>query len=185
MLARPFVLCLVSSAITCVIAAPTTPTDADPSSSTDSEFPEVIPGPGMPSLESLGLTTADLYRNSTLKALSANHVELLITCEKGGLTVSQSSAQACVNYLTSLGTTDCMVPANGLSRFYSSGNANIWGTNVWGNGQDVHSWCSDVGITAQDIVSGCVITSGQVEGYGPAAQNSNLQVSVEAYDTVC
>ncbi|KAH9478526.1 hypothetical protein JR316_0008981 [Psilocybe cubensis] len=165
-------ICLWVSAITC--------TNATPSPSNEPDYPEVIPGPGLPSLESLGLTSADLHRNRTMSKAFSDSAEFLVVCIAGGSTVSVGNAQACVNYLANLGTTDCGVPANpGVISFCVSGDASICGTNIWGNGQEVHSWCSDVAISAQAIVNGCQVTSGQVEGYAPAAQNSNLQVDVE------
>uniref|UniRef100_A0A8H7XK45 Uncharacterized protein n=1 Tax=Psilocybe cubensis TaxID=181762 RepID=A0A8H7XK45_PSICU len=171
---RSLALCFLVSALTCIIAAPATSEDAK-LPPTDSEYPEVIPGPGLPSLESLGLTSADLYRNRTMNALSSrNEDDYIIYCLTGGATTSVSTAQVCINYLSSLGTGDCMVPANpDVITFCSSGQSVICGTNVWGNGQAVHSWCSDVAVTAQSIVDLCQ-TNGQVDGYGQAAENSNM-----------
>ena len=40
-----------------------------PALSSSADFPEVIPGPGMPSLKSLGLTSADLYLGNSMTSM--------------------------------------------------------------------------------------------------------------------
>lgn len=75
------------------------------------EFEEVIPGLGMPSLEELGLTSADLYEMSPvpLNTLQERALVKRATCRVAGAAHCQTAnAQACVNYLNSLGTRDCV-----------------------------------------------------------------------------
>ncbi|KAH9477676.1 hypothetical protein JR316_0009902 [Psilocybe cubensis] len=107
-----------------------------------SEVPQVIPGPGLPSLESLGLTSSDLHVDHLKRDLTARKAEM-ITCEDfEGSMVSAANAQACINYLNSIGTTSCGVPADSSDViFCETADAYIWGTNLWGAGQaETASW---------------------------------------------
>ncbi|EAU89832.2 hypothetical protein CC1G_06984 [Coprinopsis cinerea okayama7 len=81
------------------------------------------PGEGLPSLEELGLTTADLLKpipEETLAAIRAEY-ESITPSEESGLVrrydpvchdgrIPLADANACYNYLNSLGTTTCRVP---------------------------------------------------------------------------
>ncbi|EHL03377.1 hypothetical protein M7I_0598 [Glarea lozoyensis 74030] len=62
---------LLTLTITIHVVAYVVPKEVQPSTevvssvdATEEEFPEVIPGPGMPRLASLNLTSADLYRGT-------------------------------------------------------------------------------------------------------------------------
>ncbi|KAL5318424.1 hypothetical protein ACEPPN_013484 [Leptodophora sp. 'Broadleaf-Isolate-01'] len=79
-------------------------------------YPEVIPGPGMPSLAELGLTSEQLYTTTPN-----------LHCPNALANVD--SVIACFNYLMSLGTSGCGVDRYNGKRFCTSGNAKVDGLN--------------------------------------------------------
>ncbi|KIJ51549.1 hypothetical protein M422DRAFT_244710 [Sphaerobolus stellatus SS14] len=138
---------------------------------------EVIPGPGLPSLESLGLTSAALFKKSSITAgesLLTKHFDT--TCQTFN-TVSAANAEACVNFLRALGQQACAVNGDN-SLFCTAGDANIFGSNISG-GPSASSFCSDVAIGAQNILNACTLSNGQVEGAAAANGNGFLVVSIE------
>ncbi|PPQ94358.1 hypothetical protein CVT25_000686 [Psilocybe cyanescens] len=148
-------------------------------------FAEVIPGPGLPSLESLGLTSADLYRGYSDRSVARDSINTSLakrvptTCQNiAGHTVSAANAKACVTYLRNLGTTPCGLTSDNII-FCQSGDAAIGGSNLKGQGQLVSSYCSDVAIGAQNILNQCTQSNGQVEGYAAANGNGDIVVSIE------
>jgi hypothetical protein len=77
-------------------------------------YPEVIPGPGLPSLASLNLTSADLYEldyhtilsDITSREESAPLVPRFnLNCD--GQKCQATDAVACINYLAMLGSETC------------------------------------------------------------------------------
>ena len=131
-------------------------------------YPEVIPGPGLPSLASLGLTSADLY-NRTIEdnrtrphhfprhkhianiiphpapfPLSAGILERRFDPGCGpseSAYTSVSNIIACYNFLRSIGGNACVVngQAGSRSTFCSAGDGKISGTNIR-NGPVSSSW---------------------------------------------
>lgn len=94
------------------------------------EIEEVIPGPGMPSLEELGLTSADLYEMSPvpLNSLEQRALVKRATCRLPGTNYCQTgNAQACVNYLNSLGTRNCVAQWFPPSDMCVAGQCHIYG----------------------------------------------------------
>ncbi|KAJ7926811.1 hypothetical protein B0H13DRAFT_1599282, partial [Mycena leptocephala] len=114
-----------------------------------SDFPEVIPGPGFPSLVSLGLTSEELYKriptpgttSFPLLAARMNSVTSegmkrlwpLFTLECGEVPPACPVANAimCFNFLNALGTTACTVNGENVT-FSTSGSCNWFGSNVSG-----------------------------------------------------
>ncbi|KAI0060396.1 hypothetical protein BV25DRAFT_1807463, partial [Artomyces pyxidatus] len=144
-------------------------------------YPTVIPGPGLPSLESLNLTSADLYTTDIslgmypLSSCSAVPVQTLIvglTEARGELearytnecftytTASVNNVIACFNYLQSIGSNNCGVVSN--IDFCEAGDAQISGSNIAGAGE-VSSSCHDVALGVQWIFTNCN-NGGQVGG---------------------
>lgn len=116
--------------------------------------PEVIPGPGLPSLASLGITSDDLYKS---KAYTRNWLpldrkwdliycigELVIDSVNGlskrfdnfcgggrGATGNVDDVIACFDYLNRLGTTRCGVPGdNNQHIFCTAGTASVNGVSL-------------------------------------------------------
>lgn len=94
------------------------------------EIEEVIPGPGMPSLAELGLTSADLYEMSPvpLNSLEERALVKRATCRLPGTNYCQTAnAQACVNYLNSLGTRSCVAQYWPPADMCVAGQCHIYG----------------------------------------------------------
>ncbi|CAA7266214.1 unnamed protein product [Cyclocybe aegerita] len=139
---------------------------------------EVIPGPGLPSLVSLGLTSADLFKkvpeiNSTVAPQLSKRFDDF--CQNTNL-VNRDNAIACYNYLNALGTTACGVDTN--IDFCVAGDAHIGGSNIAGG--HASSYCRDVATGALWIINNCNINN-RVEGAAAAYGNGNLIVSIEPW----
>ena len=65
----------------------------------------IIPGPGMPTLESLNLTTADLFNTHTLEQLEPS-LAAATTC-RGVNMADNNDVVTCFNYIYAIGTRTC------------------------------------------------------------------------------
>ncbi|KAH7388759.1 hypothetical protein BKA66DRAFT_440428 [Pyrenochaeta sp. MPI-SDFR-AT-0127] len=136
-------------------------------------FPEVIPGEGFPSLESLNLTSEYLY---SLPKPESVELEMSIMADPrcGGNYTPVSGAIACFHYLNSLGTQQCGVPISQRSIVMcSSGNSQITGHGIGHS-----SWCQHVALGALWSIDHCTRPQGDVAGIAPAYGNGDLMVSV-------
>ncbi|EFI27096.1 hypothetical protein CC1G_15226 [Coprinopsis cinerea okayama7 len=111
----------------------------------------VVPGEGLPSLESLNLTSAELYHRAQVRfdlqhASSAHESSLERRyepqCDGKGINIQR--AYSCFEYLLALGNTPCVVTSAG-ARFChttdASGNVAWWGeTNGIGGGTTQSTW---------------------------------------------
>ncbi|KAG2008044.1 hypothetical protein CC2G_013516 [Coprinopsis cinerea AmutBmut pab1-1] len=131
------------------------------------KVPEVVPGPGLPSLESLNITSADLYEKAiarvvSLHAKSPNEESSLTkrydpTCD--WIIISAIDAYSCYYYLEYLDTTPCVVPSYGSRFCHSTGGYNgdvAWygSTNGigWGTTQ---STCREVAWGGIWVINNC------------------------------
>ncbi|KIM21874.1 hypothetical protein M408DRAFT_299648 [Serendipita vermifera MAFF 305830] len=128
------------------------------------EYPEVIPGEGLPSLASLGLTSKGLYEDigvSEKRSLLSRYDR--ICYDNGCGRVPRGDAQACINYLRNLGTQACTVPGSGQTvTMCRAGQAIIYGYNP--TGHSVSSYCSDVALGGQHVIDGCTDGNSLVAG---------------------
>jgi len=147
-------------------------------------YPEIIPGRGLPSLESLGLTSADLYErgmpalargNDGLDLESFSLAKRAATCETFSV-APLNDVMACFNFLNSIGTHSCSVNGDN-ALFCHAGQAVITGSNVSGTG-NAASLCSDVALGLKAILATCNV-GGQVGGNNAANGNGFLTVGVE------
>ncbi|CCM03422.1 uncharacterized protein FIBRA_05553 [Fibroporia radiculosa] len=140
---------------------------------------EVIPGSGMPSLESLGLTSEELFAKGPPPALTSRITELQKRYDPVCQTYSTGSVDnviACFNYLKALGTKPCTV--NGDNNIMcTAGDAQVGGSNVSG-GPSASSYCSDAALGVQWIFTNCN-QGGQVGGSQAANGNGDLIMSVD------
>ncbi|KAJ7222809.1 hypothetical protein C8J57DRAFT_1482253 [Mycena rebaudengoi] len=149
---------------------------------TAEEYPEVIPGPGLPSLASLNITSAELYRTvptQDIKKSLARRFPLL--CNE----VPQCSiadATACFNFLNALGHQACTVPGpvGGSSTFCTAGGCHWFGGNIKQGGGSVSSFCSDVATGGATIIFGCSQLNGLVSGANAANGNGDLIVTISS-----
>ncbi|KFX94117.1 hypothetical protein V495_02312 [Pseudogymnoascus sp. VKM F-4514 (FW-929)] len=153
---------------------------------------ELVTGPGLPSLESLGLTRKDLENMGRVKIpesynahrarsalLSGKRAQAatIPTCEDN-YTVPKAGAQVCINYLSALGTKPCVITGKFVQVMCTDEGASISGANIK-NLATVQSSCGDVAIAAQWIYDNCgVDTTNMNAGAHFAHGNGDLLVSV-------
>ncbi|KAJ7738041.1 hypothetical protein DFH07DRAFT_892731 [Mycena maculata] len=140
------------------------------------KFPEVIPGAGLPSLESLGLTSAELYmRVPTPLQIKTLEARFNILCGEVPPACSVADAVACSNFLAALGTTACTVNGENVM-FCTAGPCNWFGSNISG-GPSASSFCSDVATGGNVVINTCQ-GNGFVDGANAANGNGNLIVTI-------
>lgn len=146
--------CAISSVKVANAVPATTTTTVTPAA----HYPEVIPGPGLPSLKSLGLTSDDLYKKgpslgkaSSIKSqipFLTNFIEeremfekrFTLQCGSPGPACDVGSAWGCYNYLNGLGHTNCVVSgAYSNIKFCQAGSCSWYGSNI-GGGSSASSW---------------------------------------------
>ncbi|CCM03423.1 uncharacterized protein FIBRA_05554 [Fibroporia radiculosa] len=140
---------------------------------------EVIPGPSFPSLESLGLTSEELFAKGPPPALTSRITELQKRYDpvcQGYSTGSVDNVIACFNYLEALGTTACTVNGDDVI-MCTAGDAEVGGSNISGD-SSVSSYCSDAALGVQWVFTNCNY-EGQVGGSQAANGNGNLIMSVD------
>ncbi|KIJ64457.1 hypothetical protein HYDPIDRAFT_40205 [Hydnomerulius pinastri MD-312] len=137
---------------------------------------EVIPGPGLPSLESLGLTSEELFAKGP-PATKRGEVEKRYTnvCQTYS-TGSVDNVIACFNYLEALGTKACGVNGDNVI-MCTAGDAEVSGSNISG-GPSASSYCSDAALGVQWIFTYCN-SGGRVGGSAAANGNGFLIMSVD------
>jgi hypothetical protein len=138
---------------------------------TADDYPEVIPGPGLPSLASLNLTSAELYQRvpSPGKQNSFPNVTAPLTStisdiangleRRFDLLCNQvpqctlSDATACFNFLNALGHQACTVPDPFLAniKFCTAGGCNWYGSNFKPGGGHVSSFWYIQSEVARDV----------------------------------
>ncbi|KAF2132495.1 hypothetical protein P153DRAFT_308806 [Dothidotthia symphoricarpi CBS 119687] len=140
------------------------------------EYPEVVPGPGLPSLESLGLTTAQLYEMPVPeKSALPSKVRRAGTCGPGSAYTNVNGIIACYNYLNGLGTANCAVPGKGVTNHMcSSGDAVITGQSLAGGGTS--SYCRDVAAAVLWTINSCTRSDQTCAGAQFAGGNGDLSV---------
>lgn len=103
-----------------------------PLSAAEATTPEVIPGPGLPSLASLNLTSAELYAMPVPEGISATlNKRTDGFCGAGRSAASLNDAIACYNYLKNISSSDCGIPAdNQQHNMCASGTAAVSGLDL-------------------------------------------------------
>lgn len=135
---------------------------AVPASGPAKVYPEVVPGPGLPTLAELGLTSEQLYTTNSTQSIgklgtglvlhdvhllmppielreaiarSADYTSMCYTYTTG----SVDNVIACFNYLVNIGTHACGV-GPGSVQFCYAGDAQVTGTNIYGYPSVSSSW---------------------------------------------
>ncbi|KAH8647883.1 hypothetical protein BX600DRAFT_518291 [Xylariales sp. PMI_506] len=144
----------------------------------------ITPGPGLPSLESLGLTIEQINDPNFISKRAIEGAAALPVvprfdpiCNNGLAADSIAGGQACVNYLYALGTTSCAITNyNGVFCVASDGSK-VGGSAIPGSAA---SFCSDVAIGGQWVIDNCNEGNGYVEGSQAANGNGDLIVTLAA-----
>ncbi|KAJ6520980.1 hypothetical protein DFH09DRAFT_1193361 [Mycena vulgaris] len=141
-------------------------------------FPEVIPGPGLPSLASLGLTSADLYKRvPTSEEVSTLEARFDLLCGEVEPPCAVADAVACFNFLNASGTTACTAKGENIT-FCTAGSCKWVGSNISG-GPSASSFCRDVAAGGNAVINTCQ-GNGVVDGANAAIENGNLIVTISA-----
>ncbi|KAF2435942.1 hypothetical protein EJ08DRAFT_656289 [Tothia fuscella] len=156
-----------------------------------STYPKLIPGDGLPSLKSLGLTEADLFnpnfkpsRQTTAPSHPSKLFKRQVSCiYNDQYQTTRSNAIACRNYLTEISTYDCSIGAGEQWRVQCTiGNAEVVGSNYYNYSGGLSSTCGSVAIAAGWVIDNCS-TCGDpncwVEGSYPNPDNTNYVVYVD------
>ncbi|KAM3447400.1 hypothetical protein MY3296_008751 [Beauveria thailandica] len=122
------------------------------------QYPEVVPGPGLPSLESLGLTSEQLYTmepaSSEVDARAAFAPMFTAVCAvDSNAYASKAGLIACYNYLSRIGSQQCTVPSDFRKvRYCFSGDADVNGLSITGRSRTstwyvfaMYFWELDIG----------------------------------------
>ncbi|KAF2281327.1 uncharacterized protein EI97DRAFT_454533 [Westerdykella ornata] len=163
---------------------------ASPVANEATALPQLIPGPGLPTLESLNLTMADLLAMdlpdfpspSPSPSLSANPRSPLHCATHPARFTSPLEIRTCYGYLITAGTRMCGVPARKpdellVGVFCQYGDTLIAGISLTGNAEA--SYCRDVAKAVASITEQCARPQdGWVAGYNTAHGNGNLEVGV-------
>ncbi|KAF1935655.1 hypothetical protein EJ02DRAFT_415413 [Clathrospora elynae] len=142
-------------------------------------YPEVVPGLGLPSLESLGLTSAQLYEMPRPEpaGISIESAQFDSRCgPSDGAYTNVNGVIACYNYLRNLGTTRCGVVGRGIpvTEFCRSGDAHATGQSLTEN--DESSFCSDVAIGLLWVIDHCTRPDQSTAGFSAPNGNGNFFV---------
>ncbi|KAM3523501.1 hypothetical protein MY4038_008164 [Beauveria bassiana] len=144
------------------------------------QYPEVVPGPGLPSLESLGLTSEQLYTMEPASpGISLAHLipsirEIAdkvadtevnaraslapmftpICATDSGAYTDVNNLMACERYLARIGSNDCTVPSGFKTvRYCFAGDADVNGLST--TGKSLTSTCASVAHAVRWIMHNC------------------------------
>ncbi|KAL2143329.1 hypothetical protein VTI28DRAFT_10572 [Corynascus sepedonium] len=140
-------------------------------------YPVVTPGPGLPSLAELNLTSAQLYEIGVPKDLSARD-ELLGQRFEGFCGPDDSAYTnvhdliACFNYLRSLGITSCVAVED--TAMCTAGDTTVYGSALRGTAV---SYCRDVALGLLWVIDHCTRPDQSCAGAQAANGNGDLIVS--------
>ncbi|KAF2018120.1 hypothetical protein BU24DRAFT_461090 [Aaosphaeria arxii CBS 175.79] len=139
-------------------------------------YPDVIPGPGLPSLEDLNLTSAELY-TMPLSQLPNDEMSVMLTpgCGPGNAYTNVTGLIACFNYLNSLGGTRCVVGASGKTEFCHADSSRALGESVTGRSES--SACSDVAFGLLWVIDHCTRPDQSCAGFQAPRGNGNINVT--------
>ncbi|KAH8892415.1 hypothetical protein GQ53DRAFT_646571 [Thozetella sp. PMI_491] len=118
-------------------------------------YPEVIPGPGLPSLAELNLTSAELYNTKPdLFPLLPRAAGFDRKCgpEDRAYTNVQDII-ACFNYLKNLGGVNCGVGQYAVTEMCRAGQAHVTGESISGRSESAS--CTNVATAVLSVINGC------------------------------
>jgi len=139
-------------------------------------FPKVIAGPGLPTPESLGLTSEELYTRVPSPDVMSQIAPLFnLECGEVPPACAVSDAVACANFLIALGQQACVVNGENVE-FCTAGSCHWFGSNISG-GPSASSFCVDVATGGNVVIDVCQ-GFGSVDGANAANGNGNLIVTI-------
>ncbi|KAK3901698.1 hypothetical protein C8A05DRAFT_34614 [Staphylotrichum tortipilum] len=148
-------------------------------------YPEVIPGPGLPSLAELNLTSAQLYEMGPPDAASVALANALakrrpaypLQCGRYDFEYANvDDIVACFHFIQNLGTTSCVAPG-GQGQFVTMCTAGAAQVVAWSyNYQTVSSYCSDVALGLLSVIDRCTRADHTCAGSNAANGNGDFVV---------
>ncbi|KFY82089.1 hypothetical protein V500_10829 [Pseudogymnoascus sp. VKM F-4518 (FW-2643)] len=142
--------------------------------------PEIIPGPGLPSLKELGITSADLYKMERPDSLSleSSSIEARFDPKCGPTNSAYTNVNdivACYHYLKKLGNKRCTAPPNlGIAHFCYAGKGEVSGQALTSKGGS--SYCKHVADAVLWSINHCTRGDKKVAGHQAATGNGELIV---------
>jgi len=104
------------------------------------QFPQVIAGPGLPTPESLGLTSEELYTRVPSPEVMSQIAPLFnLECGEVPPACAVSDAVACANFLIALGQQACVVNGDNVE-FCTAGSCHWFGSNISGGPSASSFW---------------------------------------------
>ncbi|CEJ82905.1 hypothetical protein VHEMI02946 [[Torrubiella] hemipterigena] len=144
------------------------------------KYPEVVPGPSLPSLEEVGLTSAQLYQMGRPKSLSSASTPPSAAAAHTGCGPTDSAYAnvndviACYHYLNNLGDQACHVPGDFHTVIFCvAGGAAIGGQGLRG---DTDHSCREVAAAALWAVDHCTRSDQSVAGFQSVAGDDDVVV---------
>ncbi|USP75997.1 hypothetical protein yc1106_03271 [Curvularia clavata] len=136
----------------------------------------MISGPGLPSLTSLNLTTADIDKLSVTEISTGQVRTSNPQCGPvDDAYTNVTSLIHCFHYLLKLGTTRCEFKRNEVSMLCRYGGIGIViGMGISGEVESGH--CSDVALGLLTVIDGCTRPDMSVAGFARANGNGNIVV---------
>ncbi|KAF2120053.1 hypothetical protein BDV96DRAFT_485620 [Lophiotrema nucula] len=137
-----------------------------------SQYPEVIPGPGLPSLESLNLTSSKLY-NMPIPPLPPNPAFDPKCGPNDSAYTNVNDIIACMQYLYNIPKQRCVGEPNWkVATFCSAGAAKVTAQSIRSDGSV--SICYDAAIAVNYIVDHCTRPDASCAGFQAANGNGEL-----------
>ncbi|EJP69087.1 hypothetical protein HC256_001067 [Beauveria bassiana] len=146
------------------------------------QYPEIVPGPGLPSLASLGLTSEQLYKMESVSpskvnkraSFAPNYVPFCESDQRAHTHVD--GLRMCYTYLSYIGARDCTVPSGFRKALYcNAGDAHINGLSI--NGRSQTSSCASVAGALGWILDNCKLPNNQIAGSQAVSGNADIIVT--------
>ncbi|KAM3505420.1 hypothetical protein MY10362_002970 [Beauveria mimosiformis] len=141
------------------------------------QYPEVIPGPGLPSLEELGLTSAGAVSVTSSQTSADDTLSVLYTPICGPEDKRYTNVDgiiACYHYLNNLGTQNCGIDRE-ISHFCYAGDASVLGQARLLHGASLY--CRDFANAVLWTIDHCTRPDQSCAGIQAAYGNGGLLVA--------
>ncbi|EUC50783.1 hypothetical protein COCMIDRAFT_81103 [Bipolaris oryzae ATCC 44560] len=145
------------------------------------ESHELIPGPGLPTLASLNLTTSDII-NLPLSIIVPTGPRKDPQCGPEDAYTNVDSLITCYKYIKRLGTEYCEFRLREVKTLCRIGGVGVVGIGI---GKDVErSYCSDVALGLLTVIDGCTRPDQSAAGFAAANGNGNIIVGGTRVDYI-
>ncbi|EUC27733.1 hypothetical protein COCCADRAFT_30853 [Bipolaris zeicola 26-R-13] len=162
---------------------------AHPATALSAQLHELIPGPGLPSLASLNLTTSDIINlplplpfGPTGQDPPQRGPRKDPQCGPEDAYTNVDSLVTCYKYIHRLGTEFCEFRLHEVKTLCRIGGVGVVGIGI---GKEVErSYCSDVALGLLTVIDGCTRPDQSAAGFAAANGNGNIIVGGTRVDFV-